>query len=251
MTAAFFDTDTPECTNAGLKADLLAMIRDHNDATPRHQQTELGPSQVAHPCNRKLAYGLTQTPRCNPPFDPLPSIIGTATHTWLQSAAHHANNQLGRQRWLTETPVTITPGLSGSADLYDTDTNTVIDHKLPGTNRIAAYKRDPGATYRTQVHLYGKGFRNAGHPVQTVAIWFLPRGGSLSGAHLWSEPYDEALALETIARRDQVICLLNDFRVEDNPERYEWFSRCGPDCQFCPWWSPKPQGPLQCPGESE
>lgn len=243
-TETFFAADT-----AGqLKQDIIAMIKARDDATPRHQQRELGPSEIGHPCMRKLAYGLLHVESSNPQFDPLPSIIGTATHKWLESAAMHANTVLGRKRWHVETRVNPAPWLSGSCDLYDADTATVIDYKVPGNSRFKTYAKQMSSIYRVQVHLYGKGFRNAGLPVETVAVMMLPRGGTLGGAHLWSEAYDETIADEALARREQAVVLLNDFDVEHHPERFEWFAKSGPDCMFCDWFSPNPESPLQCEG---
>jgi hypothetical protein len=74
--AEFFGT-TPADT---LRRDLMTVIHARNDATPRHRQTELGVSDVSHPCHRRLAYALAGVEPSNPPFDPLPSIIGSAAH---------------------------------------------------------------------------------------------------------------------------------------------------------------------------
>ena len=243
-TETFFDVDT---TNS-LKQDIIAFIKARDEATPRHQQRELGPSEVAHPCVRKLAYGLLQVDRCNPSFDPLPSIVGTATHKWMESAAMHANNILGRKRWHAEVRVNPAPWLSGSCDLYDADTRTVIDYKFPGNGRFKAYAKNMNPVYRMQVHLYGKGFLNAGLPVDTVAVMLMPRGGTLASAHLWSEPYDEAIVAEVLARHEQTVMLLNDFDIEAHPERFDWLEKSGPDCMFCPWFALNPSTPLQCPG---
>lgn len=242
----FFGTEAD--AGEALRQDIIAMIKARDEATPRHRQLELGPSELGHPCMRKLAYGLMQTPRCNPSFDPLPSIIGTATHKWLESAAMHANEVLGRKRWHVETRVNPAPWLSGSCDLYDADTATVIDYKIPGAGRFKTYSKHMSEVYRTQVHLYGKGFRNAGLAVETVSVMLIPRGGMLSSSKLWSEPYDESIALAALGRREQVAMLLNDFQVEGNPDRFAWFARSGPDCSFCSWWAAQPDGPLQCGG---
>src|SRR4029077_5645487 len=103
-------------------------------------------------------------------WDPLPSIIGVATHSWLAEAAELANTTLGRDRWLIETKVYPAPWLSGSADLFDTDTGTVIDWKVPGVNQFGILKTKMNPVYRAQAHLYGKGFQNAGYDVDKVAI---------------------------------------------------------------------------------
>lgn len=244
-TATFFDTAV---NGDRLKQDIVAMIKARDAAAPRSQQRALGPSEIGHPCMRKLAYGLMEVDRCNPSFDPLPAIIGTATHKWLETAASHANTVLGCQRWHTEIRVNPAPWLSGSCDLYDADTATVVDYKVPGASRMKLYSKNPGDLYRTQVHLYGKGFINAGMPVETVAIMFIPRGGTLASAVLWSEPYDQTIADAALNRRNQVAALLHDFDVDNQPERFEWFAKSGPDCQFCSWWAVHPEGPLQCGG---
>jgi hypothetical protein len=240
----FFAIDPAE----HLRNELIDMIMTRHRATPRHLQVELGPSEIGHPCTRHLAYALTDETRCNPQWDPLPSIIGVATHTWLHTAAMLANTILQRERWLAETKVYVTDWLSGSCDLFDTDTGTVIDWKVPGDNQFGILRGHMNPVYRIQVHLYGKGFVNLGHDVRTVAIMLLPRGGSLSSSHLWSEPYDPALAERALTRRLMISAAIETFDLKNHPERYEWFEKEGYQCVFCPWFSPKPDGPLQCGG---
>jgi len=245
-TAEFFDVEPP--ASDPLRDDLVAMIRSRDAATPRHLQVELGPSDVSHPCHRRMAYGIMAEPGGNPDFDPLPAIIGTAVHSWLDGAAQHANEVLGRERWLTETRVEVAPGLSGSCDLFDLDTGTVIDWKVVGTPRLAKYRKDPGPLYKAQVHLYGRGFQNAGHQVNRVAIAFVPRGATLHSLHVWSADYDPKITDDVLTRREQVISLLSDFDIENNPDRYSWFPVEPLDCVFCSWYSTNPTGPLQCGG---
>lgn len=233
-----------------LRDDLIRLIRARDAATPRHMQRELGPSEVAHPCMRRMSFGMMEIPRSNPQWDPLPSIIGTATHKWLESAARYENQVLGRQRWLVESRVNVAPGLSGSVDLYDHDTQTVIDWKVNGNNRFDMYKKDPGRIFPGQVMLYGKGLQNAGLPVRQVAVAFLPRGKTLTAMHLWKTPYDEGIVAGILAKREAVMLLLNDLRVDVDPERYQWIPIDPADCLFCPWFSPNPKTPLQCKGNT-
>lgn len=232
-----------------LWTDLHDMIVARHNATPRHQQIELGPSDVSHPCMRKMAYGMMQVPTCNPEYDPLPSIIGVATHTWLESACEYANKQLGRERWLSENKVDVSPSLRGHSDLYDVDTHTVIDWKVPGHSRFDKYRKDPGPIYRQQIQFYGLGFERAGLPVKRVAIAFIPRAGTLRKMHLWQADYDRELALAGLRKRDAVIGMIDDFGVETNPARYEWFPTTPYDCLFCPWWKPEPTNSFQCRGD--
>ena len=198
---------------------------------------------------RRLAYAMTDEPTSNPPFDPLPSIIGTAVHGWLDSAARYANASLGRIRWMTETRVQVAEGLHGSCDLYDVDTGTVIDWKVVGTPRLRQYRKDPGPAYKGQVFLYGRGFENAGLPVNKVAIAFVPRGATLHSLHVWSADYDPAIADWVLDRRNQVIALIDDLQVERHPDRYGWIPSTPHDCAYCPWHSNRPTNPLQCSGE--
>ncbi|AII28253.1 hypothetical protein PBI_YUNGJAMAL_14 [Mycobacterium phage YungJamal] len=247
MTEAFFDTPTPQ--HDPLRGELLDMIRFRDYSTPRHRQVELGPSDVSHPCMRKTAFASMQEPETNPPFDPLASIIGTAMHTWLQSAAELANQVLGRQRWLTETRVPVTPTLAGSSDLYDTDTDTVIDWKTASTTRLRKYRKDPGPQYRGQVHLYARGFENLGFQVKRVAIAFIPRGATLHSFHVWSADYDPRVADAVLARRNQTLALIDDLQVEKYPDRYAWIPAESWDCEYCPFFSTNPNSPYQCKGD--
>lgn len=233
-----------------LREELINMIRARDAATPRHLQKELGPSEVGHPCMRKMAFGMMDIPRSNPQFDPLPSIIGTATHKWLESAAAYANTQLGRQRWLIETRVNVATGLAGSCDLYDRDNAIVIDWKVPGDNQFKLKSKHMTTTYQNQVHLYGYGYERAGLPVKEVAIALLPRGGTLSKMHLWREDYSRERAEAILKRRDAVIALINDFRVEIDPGRYQWIPIKPEDCIWCPWFKPDPKSPIQCNGKA-
>ena len=125
-----------------LRDDLIDMIRKKADSNPRHLQRELGPSEVGHPCARKLAFGMMQVPRSNPEWDCLPSAYGVAMHTWLEEAAIMANERLGYNRWITERKVEVRPDLWGTADLYDTETATVIDWKNLGYTSFDAHDRD-------------------------------------------------------------------------------------------------------------
>lgn len=248
-TADFFESAPPPAAPDPLRDDLLAMIHARDYVTPRHRQKALGPSDVSHPCMRRLAYAMMDEPGSNPEWDPLPSIIGTAVHAWLETAARHANTELGRQRWMTETKVQVAAGLTGSCDLYDRDTATVIDWKVVGTPRLRKYRKDPGPAYKAQVFLYGRGFENAGLPVNRVAIAFVPRGATLHSLHVWSSDYDPKIADWVLERRNQAIALLDDFDVANSPDHYRWIPATQHDCVFCAYYSPNPNSPLQCPGD--
>jgi len=244
----FLELDTVD--DATLLDDITSMIRNKYENTPRHQQRYMGPSEIGHPCPRHIALRLMDEDGCNVGGDPWPSIVGTACHTWLEQAAQEWNEHLGRERWITERRVSPREGLDGSCDLYDIDTATVLDWKVPGQSRMAHYKRHgPGAVYRAQTHLYGAGFVKSGLPVTSVGIVFMPRAGQLRGAHLWREPYDPAVAQAVFDRVDNVSVLIHDLDVEHHPENYEHIPVVpGEGCDYCPFWSPNPKNSRQCAG---
>lgn len=240
-----------------LLGDLKALIRNHDASRPRSQQKAIGPSEVGHPCIRQLAQKLMQVERINPSGDPLPAYVGTAVHASLEQAVAVDNGRIVAEhlldntarctwldgkpvgRWLSERRVTVRADLTGSCDLFDTWTNTVLDLKVPGVSKMTEYrKRGPSEVYRRQAHAYGRGYRNAGFNVARVGIWFLPRAGQLATSHLWTEPYDDALVDETLARLDNAMVLINDFDVEAHPERWAWFPKTVDNCQFCPFFTP-------------
>ena len=240
------------------------MVRRHANQHPRHLQKELGPSQIGHPCGRNVvgqmllgavAFGASEI---NPPGDPLPSYIGVASHAALEEAARQANRQMEERgatpRWISERKVKVREGLSGTCDLYDNYSDTVIDYKFPGTTRMTYYRKgDPGPIYRAQAHLYGRGYRNAGKPVKRVGIWFLPRAGQLNTSYLWTEDYNDELVDEILARMDQLILLMDELDLEHHPERLALIPITPHECQWCPFWTANPAhpNPIACMGGEE
>jgi len=70
---------------------------------------------------------------------------------------------------------------------------------------LKGYKRNgPSGEYRTQGHLYGRGFTRLGLPVERVMIAFLPRKDELHNAYIWHGPYAEQIALDALARADAI-----------------------------------------------
>lgn len=235
-----------------LEDDLKAMIRDGSDDMPRNQQVALGPSEVGTPCLRQLAYGLLHEEECNPDWDPLAALRGTAFHEWMKWAADRANERLGRVRWLAEKKVGPPgPGRRGTCDLYDLDTHSVIDHKCPGPTRFKHYTtHGPSLQYETQTLIYGYGWEELGLPVEHVGIYWINLVSTVDKTKLWWRPYDRALAEKAFARVDSTIAMCDELRVDEHPERYELIPTTPTDdCRFCNWWTPNPQGPYQCGGQ--
>jgi hypothetical protein len=187
-----------------LPPHIWAAVVDGHKQHPRSQQKRIGPSQVGTPCQRRLAYGLLEAPRVAPEGDPFPSITGTGMHEQLETLFARANAALGWPRYLLERKVEVRPGLTGSCDMYDIAEAAVWDWKGVSTSALAKYRsKGPSEVYRTQAHLYGRGYRNAGFPVKTVNIAFWPRGGWGRDAHWWTEPYDDQIVDDALARIDR------------------------------------------------
>lgn len=245
---------------SALLTDLKAMVRRHAYSHPRSQQIALGPSQIGHPCARNVISGIIGSggSSINPQGDPLPSYIGTAAHKAMEEAAKLDNTRRliegSTERWIPERKVDVTEGLSGTCDLYDIDTDTVIDYKFPGTTKMAQYRKEgPSVLYRVQAHLYGKGYLNAGYPVKRVGIWFLPRSGYLSSSKLWIEDYSEDLVQEQLSRWWSLILLLDELRIEDDPKRLALIPITPYECHWCPWFSvvSGEDNPFACAGGVE
>lgn len=206
---------------------------------PRSQQAAPGPSELGTPCGRRLAYKILDWPQPNDAQDRWLSTIGTAVHTWQAEAFEARNRRLGRQRFLIEQRVHLPEGISGSCDLYDTDTDGVIDWKVTSPDKIKRYARNgPGEQYRTQAHLYGLGWLLAGRQPRYVAVVFLPRSGLLSGMHIWTEPFTPQVAVDTIGRYRATVLALAHLDPERNPGRWAMFPTADAYCTWCPYFLP-------------
>lgn len=251
MTEADRFLDVGSVDSDRMRQAITDAITDWSDNRPRSLQKEIGPSQAGAACARRLAWSMpSETPNTavNGRGDPLPSVVGTAVHAVMEEIMAFANQQLGRERWLTETRV-LKP-IAGTCDLYDRDTRTVIDWKAVGPTALKRYTtKGPSVEYHNQVHLYGLGFRNLGFEVDRVGIMFLPRAGRLSQAHLWMEEYDEQRAVDVAERLENIRSIAEALDVGHHPERGQHIPATPSDgCQFCPFWSPKPRSARECPG---
>jgi hypothetical protein len=197
-----YDSD-PELVLDAYMSQITEAITNH----PRSLQKAIGPSEVGMDCLRRLAYKLLDHEE-RPQAPNWKATVGTAVHSWLEDVftADPEIQASGLQRWCTETRVDVgeVPGIghiTGSCDLYDRVTGTVLDHKCVGPAQLKKYRANgPSQQYRTQAHLYGRGWVRAGMRATHVAICFLPRNGDLRDAYLWHEPYDEQIAVDGLNR---------------------------------------------------
>jgi len=227
-----------------------------NRNSPRSLQEHIGPSELGTPCMRQLAYKMRGAKPVNTSADYWFAILGTAIHAWLARAiARWQNEVLGRQRFLIEQRVTIVSGpdvpieqgygTTGSSDLYDTDTDEVIDWKLVGADSLKKVKVEgTPQIYRVQRHLYGLGWELAGYQPKTVKNIYLPRSNFLSDAHVDSEPYDRKVAEDALRRAATVEKLSQVLPIGMIPGQPD-----EEDCVWCPFLvKGRPVSDSSCPG---
>lgn len=188
-------------------AEYRHLIDDAIANNPRSLQTRIGPSELGTDCLRCLGHKLAGIPEQRD-VAWLP-WIGSAVHAAIEEVFLAANARLPDVRFLVEATVSVGEvdgvDITGHADLYDLDDATVTDFKCVGVTTLRDAKANgPTATYRKQAHLYGRGFTRRGLPVERVRIVYLPRNSvnGLADAVVWDEPYDEQVALDTLARAD-------------------------------------------------
>ena len=225
-----------------LLGQLLSVITGSAENAPRSRQTQIGPSEIGAGCRRKTALKLLGAPERNK-GDRWAATIGTAVHAWLEEA--FAADNVGRQktgqpvRWLLEEKVTIREGLRGSCDLYDLESDTVVDWKVVGASSLKKYRSaGPSRQYRVQAHTYGVGWANQGKPVKKVAIVFLPRTGFLADTHIWTEDFDPTVCHGALGDLDDLVVGMN---VAEHLNALNNFVGLLPrdtdGCRFCPYYT--------------
>lgn len=217
----------------------MGVIRSGITAHPRSLQKRIGPSEIGKPCDRWMLHKLNgdDEPDRGPAWKP---AIGTAVHAQLEewfNGANRGGGDIDNTEWVTEWQINVgkigNTDITGHSDLFHVPTGTVIDHKIIGPSQLKKYRlHGPGDQYRTQAHLYGKGFTDDGGwgPCRTVAIAFLPRDGELHQAYFWSEPYDPHLAAEALARANRLWALLQVVGID---QALATTTLC--DDQWCTW----------------
>lgn len=213
MRPAAADTYDPSVDVAGLPTELRSIIEAAILNQPRSLQKRIGPSELGMECSRCLTHKLAGTAELTESAAWLP-FIGTCVHEELETIfLRHEQTRAALampHRFLPECRVTVGQvggvDITGSTDLFDTHTGTVIDWKIVGTNTLRSVKANGASTvYRTQAMLYGKGWEAAGYTVTGTLIYFLPRNAvSLSDGIAWSAPYDRAVADQALARADHI-----------------------------------------------
>lgn len=246
---------------AAMKADIL----DH----PRTNQKLIGPSEMGDPCPRKIGHKLAGTPEIGHPSVNWKAHVGTQIHSWIADVM--AKYEISRwsedaegatPRFHVEEKVVICTingeEITGTTDLFDGHYGIVVDWKTTSSNRLRRHfmVNGPGDTYRKQAHLYGLGWKNAGHDVKHVVIVWLVRDGSFTERYVWTEEFDEQVALDTIEHVSNIAIALDTHgpdvvlpllpAVDNYCTTCEYFRRGEDDLtKACPGASSIPQDELE------
>jgi hypothetical protein len=180
---------------------------------PRSQQRTIGPSEIGTPCDHCLAAKLAGWQQTDRGIPWLP-YIGTSVHAQLEDvfgrheAARNAVHTTG-VRYLTEARVMVGhiggQEIWGSTDLVDLAAGMTVDWKIVGASTLRTAKAGPSPVYRVQADLYAKGWNDAGHRIDHVAIAYLPRNAvSLDDAVWWHAEHNRARAETALDRANTI-----------------------------------------------
>lgn len=228
-------TDPNEILGINLLSDLTDVIKWTDSNSARSVQTTIGPSELGSLCDRKIAYRLAGVPETNWWSDPLPAIVGTAVHAWLEKAVNSFQQVHYMDRWLTEITVQPDPMVKGHVDLYDKELAAIIDWKTVSPTKLKAWKVDgPPEHYKDQVNLYGRGAMNAGMPVARVILVAVPRSGWLRDMQVWVDDYRPERAQAAL---DRMYGIANELISMGEDISFEQISSVpSGECSFCPWY---------------
>lgn len=231
--------------------EVRRLIIAQDAARPRSRQRAVGPSDLSSPCDRKIAFQIIGVEPVTQREVNGYAWVGTGIHRQMEEALYHDNDELDhinrRARWDIEipvkVPVTDTVTLGGHADAYDRQTKTVIDWKSRGASVPDAKTR---AKHHTQLLPYALGLILAGWEVNTCAVVYIARNGTLNDIEVDARPFDHAAADALLARYANLITVSGI-----GPSVLPLLGT-GDDCRFCPWWAPGSDNlTLACPGHQK
>ena len=168
---------------------LVTALHKKENSRPRSNQVQIGPSELGG-CRRKVWYRLNDQPETNDNELKLAAIMGTAIHGAIESALD------GREDLMIETEVEYN-GMKAHIDLFIPSSGDVVDWKTVKKQNLSYF---PSQQQRWQVQVYGylldKSGKGKPRRVNLVAI---PRDGDERDIKVYSEDYDESVALEALS----------------------------------------------------
>lgn len=236
-----------------LRQRIIEIITWQDKRSPRSLQQNIGPSEIGSPCDRQIAYRVAGIPEVNTHQDPWAAVIGTSIHRWLQEAVEDWVVVNGPRRLFTEIELDLDDLITGHCDLYDAETETVVDWKTVGPNALKDVEagRIP-VGYMIQTQLYGYMFTRKNIPVKRVALVFVPRASSLNRLRVWSAVYDETVAKTALHRVYRIARQVMDLDLLTKSHMWaEVDAEGGDHCGFCPWFEAHRSTPADrtgCPG---
>lgn len=237
-----------------IRMDLMEVIRWADANAARSQQTQIGPSELGHECDRYLAYKLANWPAVNTMTDPWPAIVGTAIHKWLEEAVNNFQQAAGARRWTTEVTVHPDNNVRGHMDLFDHWEHMVCDWKSLGPTKMKMWQKSgPPEKHKDQVNLYAKGVAELGREVRKVCLIGIPRAGWLSDMEVWVGDYEPDRAQRALERMYEIGGKVTEVDVFTNPHLFNEFTAVPDMCNFCPYFRPtRREGTIAdasgCPG---
>jgi len=199
-----------------IKEVLMQSLYDKESSRGRSKQKQVGPSELGG-CRRKVWYKLNDQPETNGGELKLAAIMGTAIHAAIEKAiAKHDN-------FIIEQTVEFN-GMKAHVDLFIPETGDVIDWKTVKVKNLSYF---PTQQQRWQVHVYGYLLDKSGKgKPQRVNLVAIPRDGDERDIKVYTEPYDESVALEALNWLEAI----KDAEEAPAPERDE--SYCKFYCKY-------------------
>lgn len=188
----------------------------------------IGASEIGTPCSRRLAYKLLAVDPVNTDTDSWPAIVGTSVHTYLERAFKKNPD------YMTEVKVVLEPWTKGTADLVHLPSKTVIDHKVVGATALKTAKANGiSDQYRVQLNMYATGLRLMDIEIDNIAVMFWSRSGMMRDAFSITEPFDEALVEQSLARFDAIKAM-----TEMGTAALPLIPTTPTHCVYCPYFFP-------------
>lgn len=224
-----------------IKDQITGVVKWAENQNPRSTQQLIGPSEMGTLCDRRIGYRLAGVEGHNTQFDPWPSIMGTAIHSWLDVAMRAWLAAHGSREWITEKKLIISDFVQGRADLYQRDRKAVVDYKSVGPDVMRKVRKETPLGHQIQCHIYGYGFEQMGFEVEKVCLVFLPRAGWLKDMYVWCGDYDRAIATTAIDRLSKIAQEILDLDILTDGNGYRWEqleAYPSNDCGWCPLYDP-------------
>ena len=236
--------DLPDREPPSTIAELRDVLIAYDASRPRSVQRELGPSELGTPCDQQIARKLTGAPTRPTTAPPWAPMQGTAMHVLMEDVLAYWNGRVGRDRWVPEAELQITPDVIGHGDAYDRDHALVVDWKHVGRTALQKLQRARRAgkppseqvspEYRVQAHLYGLGHEMQGRPVRWVRLVLLARSWLYDDSDEWTERYDDEVAGQALERYQRIKTLNAGLDVPNNRDRITLI-QASPTPDACKW----------------